>query len=586
MNTMKQSTKKMIAITILASLPIISGQAEASNPVLTHPQIAAIKSLIDDEKDRHRRGELITLLNRLDGIYSDIHQVCDATKKLVVFLDPAHGLTPGGDWQGGILTGRQSCTNVPEELYSLTISRKLYSLLKSNPAIEVRSTDDYLAALEGKRNTYRDIPGEQTVDLARKAGAFIILSEHLNNVSQAGKSDGLSDIRGIHVFGNYPGKKALRFVRHNHTGFLTLYNRFDASGFSRRHALLVKQKLISAGMKPNTWADGVVPDGRFCYFIDYPISIIYESGFISNPAEEKAMSDPATITRIATAHYEALLEAMKQVFGIDISRSHPRKMFNPPPERMVMLKLSRMCIYYLRLPDYAGAIRVINAMDTMPVSIEYAGYRTMFNALRSRLAASQSHHDLAVKNPSGKSNAALVRDLVRSRSFMRGDASLTSFVSMLDDKILSLVPRKVRAARSPGSKVATVVPRTTPGIAAEAVATSITQSIGKPFVFVMHEGQSLEAAIEESMAPDRASMRKLLVAFRCYVPRVGKNVKKNTLKPRSFFVNGIYVVHLTASIQIARARRVESVQLDPLIYQNHLYLKNSFFSNDSRIRKL
>jgi len=150
------------------------------------------------ENRTEQTAELISLLNRLDSNYVYLHERLQSGRKIVVFIDPAHGRLPSGRWQGEV-TERLSATGLPEEYYSIRLSRQLYRVLSSNPYIEVRSTDDFMKALRGETDDYNNIPFSETVRLANACDAFIILSEHLNNVSVIYKAGGHANIPGIHV---------------------------------------------------------------------------------------------------------------------------------------------------------------------------------------------------------------------------------------------------------------------------------------------------------------------------------------------------------------------------------------------------
>ena len=83
--------------------------------------------------------------------------------------------------------------------------------------------------------------------------------------------------------------------------------------------------LVSRGLKPNSWGFGAVGDSRFCYFVDFPVSIIYESGFISHPEEEKKLRDPEYIKLLVDSQYSTMLETVNEVFGVDISGAQAKK---------------------------------------------------------------------------------------------------------------------------------------------------------------------------------------------------------------------------------------------------------------------
>ncbi|MCP4133662.1 MAG: hypothetical protein GY754_22025, partial [bacterium] len=250
------------------------------------PQSLLMKRVLKKEKSRRRREDLAGIIRNIDKTYGSIYTNLKKGKKLVIFFDPAHGKLANGQWQGEA-TNRMSATNRPEEFYSIMLSRGLYKQLSANRHIEVKSTPDFMEVLRGKKETYKNIPFTETVKMASQVGAFIILSEHLNNVSIFHKASGTTNLKGLHIVMDHSGRRILKYVHGQYSGFLTLYNKLDASGFSKEYALKLREKLIERNLNPNSWEKGAVGDDRFSYFVDFPISIIYESGFISHPDEEE-----------------------------------------------------------------------------------------------------------------------------------------------------------------------------------------------------------------------------------------------------------------------------------------------------------
>lgn len=202
----------IISIATISALFILHGISLSANNNLStyHNQSPAVNSIILAEKNPTHRASLIQIINSIDQVYSSLPENLQNGGKLVIFFDPAHGKLPNGKWQGGDATRRTSCTGLPEEYYSILISRALYDLLRNNQFIEIKSTDDFMDVLQGKSDSYRDIPFTKTVELADRSGAFIIISEHLNNISVLYKADGLVNIPGIHITRNGYGVKVLQ----------------------------------------------------------------------------------------------------------------------------------------------------------------------------------------------------------------------------------------------------------------------------------------------------------------------------------------------------------------------------------------
>jgi len=349
---------------LAVSLFLIIPFAQANKkPYFYKKQPKTIKTIIKKERRTTYYKDLISIINEIDEVYGQIYHNLKNNKKLTVFFDPAHGKLKDGRWQGGAATRRLSCTNKPEEYYSIPFSREMYQLLSANKYLSVQSTPDFMKVLQGKSDTYKNIPFKTTIKLAKKYNAFIIISEHLNNVLMINKVNGNLNIPGLHVTHDKYGRKYLKFFGKSFSGFLTLYNELDASGFSEKYALKLKEKLMAKNIKPNDWNFGAVADDRFSYFTDFPISIIYESGFISNPQEEKKLRDPKYIKTIVQAQYTSLIENIKNTFGIDISKSELKKLKKSPQDELELLKLSRIIIFYIKKGESSKAIQAINLMN-------------------------------------------------------------------------------------------------------------------------------------------------------------------------------------------------------------------------------
>ncbi|HOH36654.1 MAG TPA: N-acetylmuramoyl-L-alanine amidase, partial [Spirochaetota bacterium] len=254
--------KIIISIALCLSSVIYS----SDDNLLTDPAISSqpeiIKSILESEKKSEDFNELISLINETDEIYGSLGEKLNNGGKIVIFFDPAHGKLPGGKWQGET-TFRMSSTGLPEEIYSILISRKLYSLLKKNKYIEVKTTDDFMEVLENKSETYNNITFTETMKLAKKNKAFMVIASHLNNVGMLSKAEGLANIRGIHLVYSESGRAYLSHITNVQSGFLTLYNRYDPTGFTGLIANYFKNEMLSYGYKFNNWKQGAVADDRF-----------------------------------------------------------------------------------------------------------------------------------------------------------------------------------------------------------------------------------------------------------------------------------------------------------------------------------
>ncbi len=590
-------TRKHIFPAMLSLIISVTAYAySAQEPQNQKQQPQSIINILNGEKNSVHRERIHEIANRIDTTYANLYDNLQKGKKLVIFMDPAHGRLPNGMWQGGDATRRTSCTGLPEEYYSILLSRKMYELLSRNRHIEVKSTDDYMAVLKGTSDTYNDISFTRTVELAEKAGAFIIISEHLNNISVLYKADGRVNLPGIHVTRNGNGWKVLQYVRDTYDGFLTLYNKVDASGFSLNYALKLKKMHIARGLKPNSWNFGAVGDTRFSYFIDFPMSVIYESGFISNPEEEKNLRNPEFISMVVENQYNALIETIKETFAVDISGYSVLKSGETSPERIELLKLARVAIYYIQSVDSNKAVRAIREMEKRYSGTKYSEYTYFFSTMKRNLVNSSRYYQLAAKYKRQKKNRLARKHFWLARKYL---LRAPIFAKMRERYRTEFHATKHVSENKPNRPAASI--EISPVINTGYSSYIAKAPMGRSIIFPIERNQSLEKAIELALSPDPETMKKLVKSFNnaknvtkvkigTYTSKKKKKKKKITkwkkIAHRVKFTTGIYVVQLDGKCNVVSARYVNSVALNPNMYQNQQYLKNSYFAHDTRERSL
>ncbi len=565
-----------------------------------------ISRILKTENKLHKQRKIIEIVNEIDRIYGRLFENMKERKKLVVFFDPAHGKLPNGMWQGGRITGRLSCTNLPEEYYSVKISRELYKLLVKNPFIDVKSTDDYMEVLRGNADSYKNIPFPETVKLAKEAGSFIIISEHLNNVSMFHKADGRVNLSGLHITRNRYGHRILRYVSKTYEGFLTLYNRLDTSGFSRLYALKLKNRLIAMGLAVNNWQKGAVADDRFCYFADFPISIIYESGFISNPHEEKKLKDPLYIKNLVTAQYETLLENIKDTFGVDITGEKPVKVNKPVHHRLELLKLARIAVDYLKDGNTERSLYTINRMIERYGKTGYRYYIDYFAYIKNSLIRAEKYYELGKKYNSLSRKYRKKRKWKRSRRFSYLARKYFIYAKKYTYKPVFFTYR-IKYAKALRQRYRITASNTyssspsrkkyTPGNQNKVIARK-QAARWTPIILPIENNQILEDAVMQALSPDKKNLEKLLKSLRNakmtrWVKRRYYSKKRKrwviSWKKKTWKVNfrkGIYIVKLDRNLNVILARRVDSVRLSSVKYQNQQYLNNSYFAQSSMIKSL
>lgn len=518
----------------------------------------SITAIINEEQNKEYSDALQQMLQFIDNLYDNLQRRVKNGEKIVIFFDPAHGIDDDGKWEGE-KTGRLSCTGLPEEYYSLALSRQLYSLLKKNPYIQVVSTQDYIDALEGKTDTYNNITFRETVELAKNANAVLVISEHLNNTASIFKAYGLANVKGIHItYSN--GKAYLTHIREEHKGFLTLYNKFDASGFSYRVASNVKEKLLAYNLRVNSWNYGTVADDRFTYFVNYPISVIFESGFISNPDDEKILSNPEYQKLIAQAHYDAILETIANVFGIDISGFWgPRIVDTADPSRnLLLLKLSRIACYYISHNDTAKGVHVLSLLLKECDPAKDAPIIENIQDMKYRIERSKELYTKALA-------------LKRKGKMKRARYTMRKAISLISRSPVFYELRKAYRAEYKGLteviEKKSIAPRFK---APDTMVNPLASGITKPVLVVIEKNMTPQEAIFNALQCDEALLKKISSQFVQTKIKVGK---KRFEKPTQ---EGIYIVQLAAKGNVKSVKRVAIAKLDPCKYQNQMYLKNSY----------
>ncbi len=592
--------KKIIAA-IFILLFFAEKGTSADTPYSYKKQSSLIRSIIKREKSTTEAKKIIKLVKNIDNIYGNLYENLLNNKKIVIFFDPAHGKLPGNIWQGGRATGRLSCTNKPEEYYSMVLSKAMYKLLSSNKFIDVKSTPDFMEVLKGKSDTYKNIPFNKTVKLAKKEGAFILISEHLNNVSMFNKASGRVNIPGLHITRNRYGKKFLRYVPRTYDGFLTLYNKLDSSGFSKKYALKLKEKLVQAGFKPNYWQKGAVGDDRFSYFVDFPISIIYESAFISNPAEEKMLRDETHVEKLVNAQYKALLENINEVFGVDISGEKPVKNTASAYHRLELLKLSRIAVFYLKNRRTADAISTINKMVRAYRKTKYREYLTYFIDIRKRIYRAEKYFKISARYKRYARYHARKKNYRKARRFrIIASRNLIKARRYLNKPIfLSYRKKFYNKTKKHKRKIyRKKIPRALYAKKKKHLLRRRTASRYTPIIFSVEENQSLEDALINALNPNKKTLKKLLrkfknvkivkwVRYRKYSKKRKRMITywRKRIK-RVKFKKGIYIVKMNRHLTVTDVKPVGTVSLNRYRYQNQQYLNNSYFSFRKKIKAL
>jgi N-acetylmuramoyl-L-alanine amidase len=543
-----------------------------------------IGSIINNEKNVNNLNNIKDITNQIDTVYGDLYNKLKNGEKIIIHFDPAHGRLANGKWQGES-TNRVSSTGLTEEFYSIQIARKFYQLLSNNKFLKVVSNDEYMRALKGETDEYKKIFFSETVKCAKSEKAFMVIAEHLNNISVLQKTDGIINIPGIHVTCDEAGNRYITHIYNSYDGYLTLYNKYDLSGFSKSIAYKMKEYIPLKGIKVNGWDYGAVADDRFSYFIDVPVSVIFESGFISNPVEEVKLRDPDYQQNIVDAQYAALLDSIEKIFGIDISGFWLKKT-NDNDEIIDLIKLSRISIYYLQNDFPEKAVKVINEIEKNYYS-SYPDLIDPYIHLRARIIKAEKYFNKCVNSRNADRNKEAKRNLlkaVKATGYEQIFAGLTDKYSKYGRNFFGMriidLYQNGSSAKIPVSYIADKA------------------ALSTPIILPVEKDQTLEDAVMKALSPNPETVLRLVKSFNnVYEYKRIKKEKYSEKKKRNIFYweqekikfnfkEGLYLVKLNKNFQVTKAKRVTQLLLDPTMYQNHQYLKNSYFAGIKKEKSL
>ncbi len=584
--------KKAAVSLIILFISVIMLSAEELYD-LKKEQSDVVKRIIANEDDESRRNELLDIITFIDTTYGDLHEKLARGEKITLYFGPAHGKDHTGEWRG-ITTNRVGVTGLPEEYYSIKYSRKLYNLLKKNKYIKIVAKPEYQAVLDGRSESYHYMKFKDVMQNARDANAFMVVEMHMNNVSIFSKADGLVNMPGIHMARDTNGRKMIINITSTNSGFLTLFNKYDASDFSRQYAVNIRQSLVKKGYTPNGWEYGAVADDRFTYYLNFPISVIYECGFISDPSEEKKLTDEDYMDGMVNSQYDMLLKTFNDMFGIDISGDELRITEKDYSDNIELLKLARIAIFYMQNSCTEQANIAVRGMRKNYYHGNNKGVIDYYSSIINRVNNSENLYYKGIKFNKRKKYSRARKSFIYAKNNLGRNEIFSAYRSKYNGAIYGNSKRSIRDddISSDNNKKAYTGKRQI--ILNESSAVAGRSRISKPFILIIRKNQSLDDAVSDSLSPDSddlgiitGSMKNFHIYSYKKVKRYSKKKKKNIIvwekKSRKFiFDDGIYVVTLDKKKRVVRAERVSSVYLNPERYQNQQYLKNSYFAETER----
>jgi N-acetylmuramoyl-L-alanine amidase len=589
--------KRTVLLVILLSL-LSDGQSAHSAKIDKIPKTDFIQNIMEHETDDKTRSDLDNIRTYISDVYGNLFEKVNSGKKIRIYMDPAHGkvLYNGAyEWQGA-LTWRKSTTGEAEEVYSIPISRKFYKLFTANPHFEIVSEPSFMEMLKGESDSYVDVTFDESVRLAREAGALLIVSEHLNNISPISKADGFVNLQGLHITCDEWRTPFISYVTGIYRGYYSFYSVYDISGFSHLVSEGFRDNMVENGLKPNGWGNGIVPDDRFSLYINFPSSLIFESGFISNPEEEKKLKEEHYQDMIAQSQYDSILASFKKIYGVDLSGKKAKLISEQDPQLENYITLTRFFTYYVQKGQFTKAYSMICAMEqycagkNSPSNVwAYSKYKRKLISLNRMSTAAQRYY---AKGSYAKScNIYLL--MIKMMGY---DPLYNNILGATYDKF-NLAARKIGkheinyAYRVPHFNVS---PPSLDALLHEAE----SHSINKPYILTISEGQSIEDAIDLSISP-RTEIRGQIIdgikngytykrsTRKIYSKKYKRYVQSKVLtKEKIDFTPGVYIVSLNNNFTVRSASRTMSVPFSPNRYQNQQFFKNSYLAEKSKEKSL
>ena len=560
---------------------------------LQKEQSETVKRIIANEKDESRKRELLDIINYIDTTYGDLQVKLANGEKITLYFGPAHGKDHTGEWRG-ITTNRVGVTGLPEEYYSINYSRKLYNLLKKNKYIKIAAKPEYQSVLDGKSESYHYMKFRDVMQSARDANAFMVIEMHMNNVSIFSKADGLVNMPGIHMARDTKGRKMIINITSTNSGFLTLYNKYDASDFSRQYAVNIRQSLVKKGYTPNGWEYGAVADDRFTYYLNFPISVIYECGFISDTAEEKKLSDEEYMDGMVKSHYDMLLKTFNEMFGIDISDNELKITEKDYSANIELLKLARIAIFYMQNACTSQANIAVRAMRKNYYFGNNRGVIDYYSSIIHRINNSENLYSKGIRYNKRKKYSRARKNFIYAKNNLGRNEIYSAYRSKYNGAIYGNRKGYHRDDnKSSGSSNETYTGKRQ-DILKESSIVAGKSRINKPFILIIRKNQTLNDAVNDALSPFTDDLDKITESMKNFNVYSYKKVKRYSKKKKRYirvlektcrkfvFDDGIYVVTLDKKMRVVRAERVSSVYLNPERYQNQQYLKNSYFAETER----
>jgi tetratricopeptide (TPR) repeat protein len=354
--------------------------------------------------------------------------------------------------------------------------------------------------------------------------------------------------------------------------------------------------MIERGHTPNNWESGIVGDDRFSLYINFPISVIFESGFISNPIEEELLRKESFQNDIAQSQYNAVIASIRSKFGVDLTNEKPDKIRNQNDTETNIITLSRFFVYYTQKGEFNKAISMLDRIEKFRKTSNTEITSSSYSVLRNRIKAISSLVSKA-------------RILTSRKKYAKARVQYTKAINTMKYHPLFSNIREIIyeehnvCARNTGSRQIHYSYRIPnydvfPPELTSYRAKIENHSVYTPYIITIADNQSLDEAVELSMSPNNDIKEKIISSLRNSSIRKATYKKFYSQKKRRYvyskvwvkskpvFSPGMYIVSFSKSFSLKSVTRVPSIIFDPNKYQNQQFFKNSCLAEKTKEKSL
>jgi hypothetical protein len=292
-----------------------------------------------------------------------------------------------------------------------------------------------------------------------------------------------------------------------------------------------------------------------------------------------------------------LLKTFNDIYGINISKKYfsgKKKNFKANIE---LLKLARLTLYFIKKGDTKSANVTVKAMNSLYLNPQTKDSINYYNSIINTINKAEDYYASGVKYRNKKKFNKARTCFIQGKSTLNNNDLYSTYRNKYTKAISG---NKMIRSKSDTDLVSgkentkkTDIKSTSVNSLAKNSNTAISvksSPLTKPFIMTLRDEGNIEAAIMESLSPDSKSLKIITDSMQNYKSVSYTKVKTYSAKNKKYittnkkvvkdfeFKSGIFIAELSKDMKIVKVTKVSSVYLDPDKYQNHQYLKNSYFT--------